>query len=186
MKRIRTVIAGATAAVMMSSGAFAADVNPAVMPMVEATAPAPAPSFNWNRFYVGVDGGVWWEIGPLSFDTLRAGGVAGYNMQFGRFVAGLQGSVGFYDFTSPTLEAYASLKAGVLATDNLLFYGIVGVGYDGDVGGGILNSMILGGGAEFAVSQNVSIKVEGTVWRELGTPFDYFSVVTGLNWYVGP
>ena len=105
-------------------------------------------------------------------------------MQFGRFVAGVQGSVGLYDFTSPFLEAYASLRAGVLATDNLLLYGLVGIGHDGDFAG-VINAMILGGGAEYAVSQNLTVKVEGTVWRELGAPFDYFSVVGGVNWYVG-
>lgn len=180
MKSFSKILAAVATSMLVAGTAVAADVNPVVMPTVAPTAPA-APTFNWNRFYVGTYGGAWWEMGPVSFDNLRAGGVAGYNMQFDRFVVGLQGSVGVYDFASPTLEAAASARAGILAGDSLLLYGIVGIGYDGCCGG----VMTLGGGAEFAVSQNVTIRVEGVVWKELGTPFDYFSVTAGLNWYVG-
>ncbi len=181
MKSLSKVLAAAAASMMVAGTAVAADVNPVMIPAVQATTPPPAPTFNWNRFYVGTYGGAWFDIGPFGFDTLRTGLRAGYNYQISQFVLGAGVEVGVYDFSGLVFEIYGTGRAGFLVTPNLLLYALAGLGYDTDFGG----AMMLGGGVELAVSQNLTVRFEGTFWRELGTPFDYVSLTGGLNWYVG-
>src|SRR5215213_7212994 len=105
-----------TALLGMTAVAAAADL-PARMPP-----PAPiavAPVFTWTGFYAGINGGwVWSQNGtrlrgttgltaaqialiPDRFDGdddgFTIGGHAGYNIQFGTFVAGLETDIAFTD-----------------------------------------------------------------------------------------
>jgi hypothetical protein len=103
-----------TALVAVAGSALAADLP------YRTAAPAPyvaAPVFNWTGFYVGVNAGaafnnrnagsiatsglsapnnVFYTDAGNSNDASFTGGVtAGYNMQFGSFVAGVEGDVNY-------------------------------------------------------------------------------------------
>jgi outer membrane immunogenic protein len=132
---MKSIVLGAVALIGLSSIARAAD-----LPSVPALTPAALPAFTWTGFYVGAHAGYLWsdtdttlvavdgqvlpidvELGTLprrvSLDKDGAmGGIqAGYNMQFGIFVAGLEADV---SWTNATGEATYS------APDRFLFESI--------------------------------------------------------------
>ncbi|HXW25086.1 MAG TPA: outer membrane protein [Xanthobacteraceae bacterium] len=99
MKRI---VLGAAVAALAAAAAGAADLPPAP-PVTKAPVVAPLAAYDWTGFYVGINGGGAW--GQSSFDgatgTLGnfgtsgwlAGATAGYNLQYGHAVFGLEGDI---------------------------------------------------------------------------------------------
>jgi len=87
------------AAGLVAAGcAAAADLS--VAPLYKAPPPQAAPLYNWTGFYLGVNGGggwgrSWWQTQSIGIDLSGAevGGTAGYNMQFGSAVLGIEGDV---------------------------------------------------------------------------------------------
>ncbi len=79
--------------------ANAADLRPAPAPVMPTKAPPVyvAPVLDWTGFYVGVNGGGGWGrawsdlSGRMNTSGGVAGGTAGYNVQFGSWVLGLEG-----------------------------------------------------------------------------------------------
>jgi outer membrane immunogenic protein len=100
MKRI--LLAGVALALAAAAPANAADLPPAP-PVVKAPVIATPSVYDWSGFYLGINGGYGW--GQSSFDGLTgtlgnfntagwvAGGTAGYNLQYGRAVFGLEGDI---------------------------------------------------------------------------------------------
>jgi outer membrane immunogenic protein len=93
-------------AVLVSvTSANAADLSrPVPAPMPTKAPPAfIAPEYDWSGFYVGINGGGGWGSAHTDltgrFDTSggMAGGTAGYNAQFGRWVLGLEGDIDWSD-----------------------------------------------------------------------------------------
>ena len=95
-----------------SSSAFASDIGaPIGAPLGPAPVVAPVPFFNWSGFYIGGNLGGAWASGSVS-DSLfglsastshsgfLGGGQAGFNYQFGSFVAGVE-----WDFDATSLNA---------------------------------------------------------------------------------
>lgn len=105
MKSIRRL---GLAALLALSGqaALAADLGPPVYKSAPSE-PIAVPLFNWTGFYVGVNGGYGWgksnwtggagdfTVSPNGF---MLGGTAGYNLQTGTFVWGLEGDIDYVDF----------------------------------------------------------------------------------------
>ncbi|MGO9392955.1 outer membrane beta-barrel protein [Rhodoblastus sp.] len=101
MKNRLLSIAGMLA--LVAGQAVAAD-----LPSLKAPPEAP-PVFTWNGFYAGVAaGGVWgpasvsqpgFESAKLNGSSGALAGLAGYNMQFGQFVAGVEGEMGWQNTT---------------------------------------------------------------------------------------
>lgn len=221
MKRL---ILASTALAMMSASAFAADLPARTM----APAPAPfvaAPMFTWTGFYAGVNAG-WVRnetrvanrgfagFGAAGDDALTAafparfgstnrngfiGGVqAGYNQQFGMFVAGIEadinwlgnrrantsvaGAAPFDDLVVGTSSrtdwlGTARLRAGV-AIDRVMIYGTGGLAFGSPnhrltVTDATTNTVLhsganddmkagwtLGAGAEYAFTNNITMKAE--------------------------
>jgi outer membrane immunogenic protein len=159
----------------LSSFLFAAPLGVLAADMpVKAPPPAPAPVLNWTGFYVGADGGYGWadRTGsgfattptgvPNGFGTAFevdnvesargwfAGGTAGYNLQAGRFVVGIETDIQWSDIggsglapdpccrpvlsgvgvygASENLTWFGTTRArfGWLATPNLLLFGTAG------------------------------------------------------------
>ena len=182
MKKILTAALLASVA----ASAFAADL-PTQKGPPPAPVYVPPP-FTWTGFYVGVNGG--YGFGSGGNATLGnpsgglVGGTVGYNYQIGQFVTGLEGSLDWADLTkSQTLLDGSLTKARVdslgdilarfgFAADRALFY--VAGGYaGGDVRGadstaaglsysnsGWQNGWALGGGVEYAFTNNISLKAE--------------------------
>ena len=93
---MRHLLLGSVAAFALVAGAAQAADLPR-----RAAPPAPiyvAPIFTWTGFYVGAQIGGGWgrsEIGAISYNANGVvGGLhAGYNMQFGSIVAGVEGDI---------------------------------------------------------------------------------------------
>lgn len=86
--------------------ARAADLGPPVYKSAPPEAVA-VPLFSWTGFYLGINGGYsWgrtdWTGGAGDFTTSPSGymlgGTAGYNLQTGAFVWGLEGDIDYADF----------------------------------------------------------------------------------------
>lgn len=185
MKALRALGIAAAGWATLASAAFAADLNVPGLPTV-APASAPEPAFNWNRFYLGAFAGAWVEVPPTGSNYFRAGIIGGRNFVVTeRFVVSIEGTLGFYDVSDPYLELYANARAGVLATDRIFVYALAGIGFESDLPIDPDYAMMLGGGVEFAVSNNLTFRADALFWRELGDVFDYLSLTAGVTWYLG-
>ena len=108
-------LVAAFAAALPATAANAADIYRAPEGVSYKDAPVYAPV--WTGFYVGADiGGAWGNAdikditggvppGPFSFSPsgVLAGGAAGYNLQSGNFVFGVEGDIGYLDLHGSTI-----------------------------------------------------------------------------------
>jgi outer membrane immunogenic protein len=156
------------------------------LPSRRAPAPiiAAVPVFTWTGFYVGVNAGYGWNandsitVGGVRFDLDDEGGFvggaqAGYNYQIGSFVVGLEGDIQYADFGGDDRFDFdrdgiadddfnnsdwfgtVRARAGV-AFDRALIYATGGFAFADDATG-----WTVGGGLEYAFTNNLSAKVEG-------------------------
>jgi outer membrane immunogenic protein len=166
---------------------FAGAASAADLP-VRAAPPAPiiaaVPVFTWTGFYVGVNAGYGWNandsitVGGVRFDLDDEGGFvggaqAGYNYQIGSFVVGLEGDIQYADFGGDdrfdfdrdgiadddfnTIDWFGTVRARAgVAFDRALIYATGGFAFADDATG-----WTVGGGLEYAFTNNLSAKVEG-------------------------
>jgi outer membrane immunogenic protein len=187
----------ASAAILVAGSAFAADLPARV------AAPAPyiaaAPIFTWTGFYVGLNAGGAWNDGrslstagfaapnPFIFGNgsnddvgFTGGAQAGYNMQFGSFVAGVEADINYLDRNGGGRGAFPALVAGAgngtdftvgggnsgnwfgtvrgrlgFAFDRALIYGTGGLAFGGKAGSGsvIQRDFVEGAPGVFAVTE---------------------------------
>jgi len=176
--RLLAATAIATAAV---SAASAADLPmraaPPAVPFVAA-----APIFTWTGFYAGVNAGYGWSDDDNDTIALAdeddngcsvGGAQVGYNYQIGSFVVGLEGDIQYADFgregafdldnngeedgvfESSDWFGTVRARAGV-ALGQALIYGTGGFAFADDS-----NGWTAGGGLEYALTNNLSAKIEG-------------------------
>ena len=197
---------------------FAGAAAAADLPM-RAAPPAPiiaaAPLFTWTGFYVGVNAGYGWSNDDFDAVDLAdedddggfvGGAQVGYNYQIGSFVVGLEGDIQYADFgadgtfdfdgdgvfdddfDSSDWFGTVRARAGV-AFDRALIYATGGFAFADDA-----NGWTVGGGVEYAFTNNLSLKVEGLyVSLDADNEFDFdfdndvdFGVVrAGLNFRFG-
>lgn len=160
------------AILVTSSPSFSADVDP-------------APStYDWSGLYAGVYGGYTNYNSTIlgagnSFGGLDIGGVIGGNYQMDQFVLGLEGDLGYTGasgtFTAPIAHSQETgmnyalrARAGYAIDTTLLFVegGAAWTQYKGKAGGAlILDDTVMGyqigAGVEQALSQNVTMRVDG-------------------------
>ena len=166
---------------------FAGAASAADLP-VRAAPPAPiiaaVPVFTWTGFYVGVNAGYGWNandsitVGGVTFDLDDEGGFvggaqAGYNYQIGSFVVGLEGDIQYADFGGDdrfdfdgdgildddfnTSDWFGTVRARAgVAFDRALIYATGGFAFADNATG-----WTVGGGLEYAFTNNLSAKVEG-------------------------
>jgi outer membrane immunogenic protein len=188
MKRI--LLGGLALALAAGTSANAADL-PRAQPVVKAPVVVPLTVYDWTGFYIGVNGGGGW--GQSSFDGVTgtggkfdtsgwvAGGTAGYNLQYGRAVFGVEGDVDWSNIngSAPCVGGLAAcqVKNDWLATAR----GRFGFAFDrflpfvtGGLAIGDLNAnapgvgsgsntntgWTVGGGLEVALGQNWTAKAE--------------------------
>jgi outer membrane immunogenic protein len=180
-----TRILAAAGAALMATAASAADLprrSAPVAPVAERL-----PTFVWTGFYAGLNGG--YGIGNISGSAgpnfkdpqgFLGGAQIGYNYQVGGIVYGLETDLDFADIKGK------NSAAGVAGSKNTLNYlgtvrGRVGVAFDrflpyltgGFAYGGSSISVpgvgksspvhygwVLGGGVEYAITNNITTKVE--------------------------
>jgi outer membrane immunogenic protein len=158
----------------------------------------------WTGFYLGAHvGGAWGDVdvrdlnggvlpGPFSFspDGVFGGGTGGYNLQFGSFLFGIEGDIGYMDLSgagiipsaNPGRHQDISLDGGLYgditarlgyAFDRMLVYAKGGFAfYDSEgkqvtttpgyvhSGTDTLTGWTAGGGIEYLISPSWSIKAE--------------------------
>jgi outer membrane immunogenic protein len=178
---MKKILLSSVALLSLTAGAMAAD-----LPSRRAPAPiiAAVPVFTWTGFYVGVNAGYGWNtndsitVGGVRFDLDDEGGFvggaqAGYNYQIGSFVVGLEGDIQYADFGGDDRFDFDNdgivdddfnnsdwfgtvrARAGV-AFDRALIYATGGFAFADDATG-----WTVGGGLEYAFTNNLSAKVEG-------------------------
>jgi outer membrane immunogenic protein len=184
ISRLTASAAGALALALVSTGSsLAADFGRPIE--VQAGNSQLGVSDVWSGMYAGIHAGRGTSAGvvtALGKDGAWEGGVhVGGNMQFGALVVGAEIEGNYASGLNYDLGGGAGLKqnwsggakarAGV-ALDNLLLYGTVGYGFakldptgtvtsDGKYFGGLT----LGGGAEFMVSDGLSLRLDYTQTR---------------------
>ena len=211
---MKKILLSSVALLGLATGAMAAD-----LPSRRAPAPivAAVPVFTWTGFYAGVNAGVGFNnsddgdivfrgttiVGDSDDDAGFIGGAQiGYNYQIGSFVVGLEGDIQYADFgreftylgndfESSDWFGTVRARAGV-AFGQALIYGTGGFAFADDATG-----WTVGGGLEYAFTNNLSAKIEGLyVNLENDDDFDFdidgfdgetdFGVVrAGLNFRFG-
>jgi outer membrane immunogenic protein len=208
---MKNYILGLLAATALTTAAVSA-ASAADLPSRAAPAPvfAPVPVFTWTGFYVGGQLGYGWNADDNDFDVpvgYTVGGVpftgfggnegdgflagvhAGYNVQFGSFVVGVEGDIeGVFgddddDFTgvilSPTgvpvaysipsnsIDWQGSIRARAgFAFDRALIYATGGFAFAGlsdgigDSEDDTLTGWTLGAGIEYAFTNNLTTRIE--------------------------
>src|SRR5215831_18114157 len=142
--RLISSLAWAAFSFVASGVAFAAD-----MPVKAPPPPAPAAPYNWSGLYVGGNFGGAWTSGNLNIPgnnfyggltEFISGIQAGYNVQAGHFLFGVEGDFDWATFDHPTLPVptlgsvsqhwigTAAARVGVV-DDQWLVYGKLGAGW---------------------------------------------------------
>ena len=178
---MKKILLSSVALLGLATGALAAD-----LPSRRAPAPiiAAVPVFTWTGFYVGVNAGYGWNandsitVGGIRFDLDDEGGFvggaqAGYNYQIGSFVVGLEGDIQYADFGGDdrfdfdgdgildddfnTSDWFGTVRARAgVAFDRALIYATGGFAFADNATG-----WTVGGGLEYAFTNNLSAKIEG-------------------------
>ena len=158
MSMIRIATLGAIIAAL-PMGAHAADTitvptsAPAEMPIYQQ------PGFDWGGFYAGIYGGAQSRESGTQYGL---GVQAGVNAQFDFYLLGAEVAVhglaeGDADVGN---SSYGQIlgRAGLVVTDNVLVYAAGGYGID--LGAPDESEVLVGGGVELAVTDNVSIEAQ--------------------------
>jgi outer membrane immunogenic protein len=201
---MRKLLLASVALAAVSAPAFAADLpsrkyEPAA-PVVYA------PVFTWTGFYVGLNAGVGFSqsnntnvtVGGVTTtyssgdnNGFVGGGQVGYNWQTGQFVFGVEADIqyadlgrnnnigGFY-YGGSSSNYFGTVRGRVgYAFDRALLYVTGGLAY-GDVGGGVSSNTnagwTVGGGLEYAFTNNWTAKIEGL----------YVNIDRGSGTFVAP
>ncbi|HEX2136948.1 MAG TPA: outer membrane protein [Microvirga sp.] len=224
MKKL--LLAGVAAAGLMTAGAAsAADLPARTAPMAPAPTFAAVPVFTWTGFYVGAQVGYGWgdnddaalpgglfvrdpltgALVPFTGDFDRddsdgflAGVHAGYNMQFGSFVVGLEGDIEgvfgddddedpfdgvvlrdaagnpvLFTFGPNTVDWLGSIRARAgFAFDRLLIYATGGFAFAG-VSGGFSNNGFFDGGDDTIDGWTIGAGVEWAFTNNITTRLEY-------------
>jgi outer membrane immunogenic protein len=193
---MKKILLSSVALLGLTAGAMAAD-----LPSRRAPAPiiAAVPVFTWTGFYVGVNAGAAFNnndsddivfggetiFGDSDDDaSFIGGGQIGYNYQFGSFVVGVEGDLQWADFGGTTYV----FPNGTVTTDSSDWFGTVraraGVAFDRALiyaTGGFAftdnrNGWTVGGGIEYAFTNNLSAKIEGLYVNLENDDFDFGGV----------
>ena len=185
MKRFVVACVGLAGLWALAGGtAGAADLQPRYQPVPRAAIYSPI--YNWVGFYLGINGGGGWGrsqwdgVGKFDVSGGLIGGTIGYNWQFGQAVVGIEGDIGWSGIRGSTTvlcPAGCETRNHWLATtrgrvgysfDRFLPYLTAGLAF-GDInattpgfpGGNIITAgWTVGGGLEFGLVPNVSVKAE--------------------------
>ena len=200
----RLFLATIAAIGLFGASAFAADMPTKAPP---ADAPIAPPPYNWSGFYVGTNFGGGWTSGNLNIpgnnfyggiSELIGGVQAGYNVQAGSFLFGVEGDFDWASFDHPPLPAptLGSVSQHWIST----VAGRVGIVHDrwlvfGKLGGGWVHSTALldlpggswsgsntdagwlvGGGIEYGFKAHWTLKLE----------YDYLTQSTWMSTTAAP
>jgi opacity protein-like surface antigen len=170
MRSLKLALLATAATAAFSSAAFAADL------MVEApttSAPIIDNSFTWDGAYGGIF--LQGQTGPNAF---AIGGDLGVQTTMSGILLGgeIEGTVGI----PMTASAQITGRVGGVISDSAILYAFSGLGTKS------ASSFYvpLGAGVEFAVAQNVGLKIEGQYNFDLTSSAQNSAAVkVGVNWH---
>lgn len=177
MSPLNKIAAAALVSVAFTGSAFAADAVGYVAPATP-TISYDDNQFDWNRFYVGIFGATQdfndnWQYG--------VGVNAGINTQFDFYLLGGEVAItGLTNNAPDRVYGQVLARGGLVVTDEVVVYAAGGYGLD--FSGNNNQHWLLGGGVEFAVTDNISLKgqyLHG--FQSVGTDID--QVTFGLNFH---
>src|SRR5262245_57347602 len=102
-RRIRRLLLASAGFALVTAAAQAADFGSRDLPPPRRAAPVLVPFFTWNGFYLGINAGYGFgrsnwtntvsgvSTGNFNISGALVGGTAGYNLQLGRWVLGIEG-----------------------------------------------------------------------------------------------
>lgn len=142
---------------MPLSGAIAADASyPVPQANVESFPVYDDASFDWTGFYAGVVGG--YQSGAQG-DQFGGGIVAGANLQKDFYLFGAEASIlGLTGDGDDSAYGQVIGKGGLVLTDQAVVYAAAGFGTD--FAATTNTNFLVGGGAEYAVSDDISLKAQ--------------------------
>ncbi len=118
------------------------------------------PGFDWSGFYAGVFAGI--NESGLGGSQASIGLQAGLNARFDFLLVGaevaVQGLPGAEPNLGGTSQGQILARAGLVVDDNVLVYAAGGYGID--LGAPEESEILVGGGLEFAVSDELSLEAE--------------------------
>lgn len=172
MKLAHTILAGAVMAVSFATAANAADLLKPADPVYSS------PLFNFSGFYVGGTAGGAVSSGT-GYGTL--GVVVGSNFAVSDGIivgAEFQGDA-YYNGGFTSYDALALGRVGGFVADNTMLYGDLGVGAKG---GGMVYA--LGGGAEMAITDQLSVRGDLQGLGSFGAFPNTAKATVGLIWHM--
>lgn len=125
----------------------------AELPVVDAA------GFDWNGFYAGVHGAA--QNGTTSGTQYGLGIQAGVNAQFDFYLLGAEVAVsGLLENGTVGETSYGQIlgRAGLVVADNVAIYAAGGYGID--LGPPSEEDILLGGGVELAVTDDISVRAQ--------------------------
>jgi outer membrane immunogenic protein len=156
MSLYRTAALATLMGFIPAAGAYAADAI--ALPVADQAVPIyDDAGFDWNGFYAGIHG--LGQISPLGGTQYGLGVQLGVNAQFDYVLLGAE--VALQAVTGGNVStAYLELlgRAGVLVTDDVALYAAAGYGID--LGAPAEEDLLVGGGVEFAVTEDVSLRAQ--------------------------
>ena len=157
MSLFKKIALSALATTLTMGTAFAADLitvptsTPVEVPVHEES------GFDWSGFYAGVYGVG--QNGSVSGMQYGLGAQAGVNAQFDFYLLGAEVAVhGLTGGVGNTSYGQILGRAGLVVTDDVLVYAAGGYGLD--LGAPEEDDLLVGGGVEFAVTDNVSVEAQ--------------------------
>lgn len=157
MSMFKKMALAALATTMTMGTAFAADLitvptsTPAELPVYEE------PGFDWNGFYAGVYGA--FQGSPVGGDQYGIGVQAGVNAQFDFYLLGAEVAVhGLTGGVGGTSYGQILGRAGLVVTDDVLIYAAGGYGID--LGAPEEDDLLVGGGVEVALTDQITIEAQ--------------------------
>ena len=174
----RTAFVAVIAALSLTVGAQAADainidLAGTEVPLYEGDA------FDWDGFYAGVYGV---GQGGGAGTALGAGVELGMNAQFEFVLVGGEIALqGLTDGATETIYGRVTGRTGLLLTDDVLVYAALGYGVDFGAAGN--EDLLVGGGVELALQDNVSVRAEYLRGLPIGggTPVDQITLGTRFH-----
>lgn len=181
MTKIRSFVIGLVSATALSGAAMAADLGDFSDPYTPYSS-----GFGFEGFYAGVIGGGIWD-GTSSYliapDTaaFSLGVAAGVNFYITDDVVGgfeFQGTANF-GASGTTLDGLALGRLGYAPSDDVMIYAAAGPGLA--AGAGIY---AVGGGIEYAATDNIGVRAELLGVGAWGTLPDAAKASVGLLWHM--
>jgi opacity protein-like surface antigen len=168
MRSLKLALLAATATALLAPAAFAADLIVDV-----PTTPVVDNSFTFDGAYMGLF--IQGQTAPSAFGI---GADLGVNALLGGLVLG--GEIEGVAAMGPNFSAQATGKVGAVLGDSAMIYAYSGIGTRDPSSWYVP----VGAGIEFAVADNVGLKVEGQYNFDLTTSAqDSTAVKVGLNWH---